>query len=67
MNTLKGAWQTNLKVRPDQDWKELKGRSVVAKTKTEEWFDQDPGSTDAKLQHIIDTEDDNFCIMTGAC
>ena len=27
--TLYGAWETNLKVRPEQDWKELKGRAVV--------------------------------------
>ena len=26
---LKGTWETNLKVRPEQDWKELKGRAVV--------------------------------------
>jgi UDPglucose 6-dehydrogenase len=28
MNTLKGAWETNLRVRPEQDWNELKGRAV---------------------------------------
>jgi UDPglucose 6-dehydrogenase len=28
MNTLKAAWETNLKVRPEQDWKQLKGRAV---------------------------------------
>ena len=27
--TLFGAWQTNLKVRPEKDWEELKGRAVV--------------------------------------
>ena len=27
--TLKGAWKTNLRVRPEEDWKELKGRAVV--------------------------------------
>ena len=27
--TLKGVWDTNLTVRPEQDWKELKGRAVV--------------------------------------
>ncbi|MBT3463631.1 nucleotide sugar dehydrogenase [archaeon] len=26
---LHGAWNTNLKVRPEEDWKELKGRAVV--------------------------------------
>lgn len=26
---LEGAWQTNLKVRPEQDWKKLKGRSII--------------------------------------
>ncbi len=31
---------------------ELDDESVVKKTKTAEWFDQDPISTDAKLQHI---------------
>jgi len=50
--TIEGAWQTNLNVRPEQDWNKLEGRAVVKKTKTEEWFDQDPNSTDAKLQHI---------------
>tara|TARA_B100000287_G_C20658222_1_gene789240 strand:+ start:532 stop:1401 length:870 start_codon:yes stop_codon:yes gene_type:complete len=28
-NVIKGAWETNLEVRPEQDWKELKGRAVV--------------------------------------
>ena len=27
--TLKGAWATNLEVRPEMDWKILKGRSIV--------------------------------------
>ena len=26
---LKGTWETNLKARPEQDWKELKGRAVT--------------------------------------
>jgi UDPglucose 6-dehydrogenase len=29
LNTLKGAWDTNLLVRPDKDWEKLKGRSVT--------------------------------------
>ncbi len=29
MNTLIGAWNTNLEVRPEKDWEELKGRAVV--------------------------------------
>ena len=29
MNVLKAAWKTNLEVRPEQDWKGLKGRAVV--------------------------------------
>ncbi len=29
MHTLKGVWETNLKVRPERDWEDLKGRSVV--------------------------------------
>ena len=29
MNTLKGAWETNLEVRPERDWEDLKGRAVV--------------------------------------
>ena len=29
VETLRGAWQTNLEVRPECDWKELKGRAVV--------------------------------------
>ena len=28
-NVLKGAWETNLQVRPEKDWEKLKGRSVV--------------------------------------
>lgn len=28
MKVLKGAWETNLKVRPDRDWEKLKGRAV---------------------------------------
>ena len=28
-NVLNGAWETNLDVRPEQDWKELKGRAVT--------------------------------------
>jgi len=32
MNTLKGAWNTNLEVRPDRDWEDLKGRAVVDET-----------------------------------
>ena len=27
--TIKGAWKTNLNVRPEEDWKLLKGRAVV--------------------------------------
>ena len=28
-STLKGAWETNLNVRPEKDWENLKGRSVI--------------------------------------
>jgi UDPglucose 6-dehydrogenase len=28
MNVLKGTWKTNLKVRPEKDWEQLKGRAV---------------------------------------
>ena len=28
-NVLTSAWETNLDVRPEEDWKELKGRAVV--------------------------------------
>ena len=28
MNVLKGAWETNLTVRPERDWEKLKGRAV---------------------------------------
>jgi len=31
-NVLKGTWKTNLQVRPEKDWEELKGRSVVNET-----------------------------------
>ena len=29
MDTLSGVWDTNIKVRPEEDWKSLKGRAVV--------------------------------------
>tara|TARA_B100000963_G_scaffold361897_1_gene400648 strand:- start:1805 stop:2653 length:849 start_codon:yes stop_codon:yes gene_type:complete len=29
LNTLSGAWETNLKLRPDKDWEDLVGRSVT--------------------------------------
>jgi len=29
LNTLKGVWDTNLEVRPERDWEELKGRAVT--------------------------------------
>jgi UDP-glucose 6-dehydrogenase len=28
---LKGAWETNLKVRPEKDWEKLEGRAMVKK------------------------------------
>ena len=28
LNTIKGGWKTNLEVRPEEDWKKLKGRAV---------------------------------------
>ena len=28
-SVLKGAWEKNLEVRPEEDWKELKGRAVI--------------------------------------
>lgn len=33
MNTLTGAWETNLEVRPEKDWEKLKGRAVVSDSK----------------------------------
>jgi nucleotide sugar dehydrogenase len=30
-NTITGAWETNLNVRPEEDWKKLKGRAIVEK------------------------------------
>ena len=29
LRTLEGAWETNLSVRPEKDWEELKGRSII--------------------------------------
>ena len=29
LSVLKGAWKTNLLVRPEKDWEQLKGRSIV--------------------------------------
>lgn len=31
VDTLKGVWETNLKVRPEKDWEELKGRAITDK------------------------------------
>ena len=28
MNVLEAAWKTNLEVRPERDWENLKGRAV---------------------------------------
>lgn len=28
MHSIEGGWQTNLEVRPEQDWKKMKGRAV---------------------------------------
>ncbi len=33
LSTLKGAWKTNLNVRPEKDWEELIGRAVLKKLK----------------------------------
>ena len=29
VNTVKGAWKTNLDVRPERDWENLKGRAII--------------------------------------
>jgi UDPglucose 6-dehydrogenase len=29
LHTLRGAWRTNLSMRPDKDWEKLKGRSIT--------------------------------------
>ena len=44
VETLRGAWQTNLGVRPECDWKELKGRAVVE----DDVFEDDPITKDRK-------------------
>ena len=31
LDLLKSVWETNLKVRPEKDWENLKGRAVVKK------------------------------------
>ena len=28
MNVIEAAWKTNLEVRPERDWENLKGRAV---------------------------------------
>jgi|TARA_R110001583_G_scaffold43557_2_gene138621 UDPglucose 6-dehydrogenase len=33
--TIKGAWKTNLNVRPEKDWENLEGRAVVKKPEIE--------------------------------
>jgi UDPglucose 6-dehydrogenase len=34
LNVLKGAWKTNLKIRPEKDWEKLLGRAIVNEDKT---------------------------------
>ena len=34
LNVLKGAWETNLKIRPEKDWEKLLGRAIVNEDKT---------------------------------
>ena len=34
LNVLNGAWETNLYVRPEKDWENLKGRAVSSKGET---------------------------------
>jgi len=29
LNTLQGAWETNINVRPERDWERLENRAVV--------------------------------------
>ena len=36
VNTVKGAWKTNLEVRPERDWENLKGRAVVEDSVTKD-------------------------------
>ena len=33
MNTLSGVWGTNINIRPERDWEELKGRAIIKKNK----------------------------------
>ena len=33
LNSIAGGWKTNLLVRPEKDWEEKEGRSLVLKTK----------------------------------
>ena len=40
VHTVKGAWATNLEVRPEKDWEKLEGRAVVKK------------QTDTPLQYL---------------
>ena len=28
IHTIRSAWDTNLDMRPEEDWKELKGRAI---------------------------------------
>ncbi len=55
MKTLKGAWETNLNVRPERDWEKLEGRAIIKneKTKLNKYLEQDPLSTDAKFSEYL--------------
>ena len=50
--TLKGAWATNLDVRPEMDWKQLKGRSVVESNGHTEAQFSDAFPEDSPLQYL---------------
>ena len=30
LSVLKGAWKTNLEVRPEKDWEQLEGRAIIS-------------------------------------
>jgi len=48
--TIKGAWETNLNVRPEKDWEKLEGRAVVKSDLEKKWpFNKDPYSHNGNM------------------
>ena len=58
MNVLKGAWKTNLTVRPERDWEKLKVEQFLIKVKMNSnfqviWLTGQPASGKTTLANLL--------------